>query len=57
MSNFRNWYITNYTKINWFIIGFLIASALEQIVRGHYGSAAINIGIAYVNYLFGKNEV
>jgi hypothetical protein len=57
MSNFRNWYITNYTKINWFIIGFLIASALEQIVRGHYGSAAINLGIAYVNYLFGKNEV
>lgn len=55
MNNIRNWYITNYTKINWFIIGFLIAAALEQLARGNYTGAVINIGIAYINYLFGKD--
>lgn len=50
MDSFRNWYIRNQTAISWFIIGWLCYSGLVNLVTGSYIWAAIQFGIAYLNY-------
>ena len=52
MNKFRNWYITNFAAINWFIIGAFTAFGIEDLSNGNYAGAALDFVIAYVNYLF-----
>ena len=50
MDNFRSWYTTNQIKITWFIIGFLIAAALESFSKGNYSDALFSLVLAGANY-------
>jgi hypothetical protein len=50
MDSFRNWYISNQDAISWFIIGWLCQSGLDCLIRGSYVWAAVQFGIAYLNY-------
>jgi hypothetical protein len=52
MEKFRNWYITNFAAINWFLIGGLTAFGITDLGQHNYVGAAINFGLAYVNFLF-----
>lgn len=54
MEQFRQWYTKNYEPITWFLIGFLVASALTEFSRGNTGMALVEIGIAVINYVFVK---
>lgn len=49
-NNFRNWYIRNQDPISWFVIGWLVNSGLDSLVRGQYFWAVISFAIAYANY-------
>lgn len=52
MSKFREWYLTNFIKINWFIIGFLIMGGIHEFGRGNYITACVDWVIAGVNWYF-----
>jgi hypothetical protein len=52
LNNFRNWYLTNFTAINWFLIGAFTAFGIDDLVAGNYPGAALDFIIAYVNFLF-----
>jgi len=52
MNKIREWYIRNSDEITWFLIGFLISSALVQIGQHNYTDAAIDCLIAGINYIF-----
>jgi hypothetical protein len=54
LENFRQWYLRNYTEITWFLIGFLIMSAIVDIRNNNYLGAFISLGLAYINYIFSK---
>ena len=54
MNKFRQWYLNNDIQITWFIIGICTLSGLDALARGNYSGAAINFGIAFVNYLLNK---
>lgn len=54
LQNFRRWFIENNLEITWFLIGLLVSSGIDQLARGHYGSAAFSFGIAYLNFVFRK---
>lgn len=54
MNKFRQWYINNSNEITWFLIGLLVSSGIEQIIRSNYSGAAISFGIAYLNYILNK---
>lgn len=54
MSKFRYWYLSHATEITWFVIGVCFMAGLDSLARGNYGNAAINFGIAYLNYIFNK---
>jgi positive regulator of sigma E activity len=56
MNRFIRWYISNYSPITWFLIGFLIAAALQDLSKGDYTGALISFGIAVVNYIFVRNH-
>lgn len=57
MNAFRDWYIRNQDAISWFLIGLLTGQGLDQLLRGHYVSAAVSFGIAYLNYLANRIRV
>jgi hypothetical protein len=57
MQKFKQWYMNNYVKITWFLIGFLTMSAFVDFGRGNYLEAFISIAIAWLNYVFVKNEL
>jgi hypothetical protein len=52
MNKFRNWYLTNFPAINWFIIGAFTAFGINDLGDGNYIGAALSFIIAYVNFLF-----
>jgi len=54
MNKFREWYLHNSTEITWFIIGMCTLTGLASLAKGDYGSAMINLGIAYLNYMMNK---
>lgn len=54
MNKFRNWYLSNYTEITWFLIGFLIYDALYQLSRGNSVGALISFGLAAFNFFLSK---
>ena len=54
MNKFREWYLTYTTEITWFIIGVCTMSGLESLAREQYSNAAINFGLAYLNYFMNK---
>ena len=53
-EQFRSWYLRNYVEITWFIIGFLIASALVSFGQGHYMDAVFSLLLALANYYISK---
>lgn len=55
MNKFRQWYTDNYTEITWFIIGFLIAAALESFSKGNYSDALFSLVLAGANYYLSKH--
>ena len=54
MDKFREWYLSNATEITWFIIGLCTFSGLDSLARDNYYGAAINFGLAFINYLLNK---
>lgn len=54
MNKFREWYLNNSTEITWFIIGLCTFSGINSLAREDYTGAAINFGIAYLNYIMNK---
>lgn len=50
MDRFRLWYFKNYSQITWFMIGFLIAAALNSLSQGNYTDAAFSFLLALANY-------
>lgn len=57
MSNFRNWYVRNQDAITWFIIGVCFMSGLSSLAVGNYTGAAINFGIAFLNYILSNTRL
>jgi hypothetical protein len=54
MNKFRRWYLYNATEITWFIIGFLIATALDSLGKGNYTDAVFSLVLAFANYYLNK---
>lgn len=54
MNKFREWYIRNTVEITWFVIGLCVTAGLSSLARHDYTSAAINFGLAFVNYILNK---
>ena len=54
MNKFRNWYLTYYTEITWFLIGWLIMAAMDALSKGQYTTALVDVILAGVNYAFSK---
>mgnify|MGYP003339961314 CR=1 FL=1 len=54
MDKFRYWYLTHATEITWFVIGLCVMAGLDALARHDYTAAAINFGIAFVNYILNK---
>lgn len=54
MNRFRSWYLDNYVEITWFIIGFLIASALDSLGKGNWADAAFSLVLAWANYYISR---
>ena len=54
MNKFRLWYLENATEITWFIIGFLIAAALNSFGKGEYADATFSLVLAFANYYLNK---
>jgi hypothetical protein len=52
MEKFRQWYLRNYIKITWFVIGLLTTSGIEALSDGRYISAVFYFALAYINYFF-----
>lgn len=56
MNKFRQWYLDNATEITWFLIGWLVLAGFEAIGRENYVAAAVDFGLAYVNYYMNKRQ-
>ena len=56
MSKIYEWYLSNSTEITWFIIGVCTFSGLDSLARENYSGAAINFGLAYLNYYLNKKD-
>lgn len=54
MNKFRQWYVSNNTEITWFIIGLCTFSGIDALARENYSNAAINFGLAYINYVINR---
>jgi uncharacterized MnhB-related membrane protein len=52
LERFRHWYLTNATKITWFIIGAMIMSGLIYFGQGQLLNAIICFAIAGANWYF-----
>jgi hypothetical protein len=48
--NFRDWYVRNQDAITWFLIGILSLNCLNNLYKGDYIWAAIDVAIIYVNF-------
>lgn len=54
MERIKQWYLTNYTEITWFLIGFLTLAGLQELARGEYFSAAVSFVLVALNYSLSK---
>ena len=54
MNSIKQWYLRNYTEITWFMIGFLIATALDSFGKGNYADAVFSLVLAFANYYLNK---
>ncbi len=54
MNRFRDWYLDNAVEITWFVIGVCFMSGLDALIRENYAGAALNFGIALLNYSVNK---
>jgi len=50
LDNFRRWYLNNQNEITWFLIGFLIAAALNSFSKGEYEDMCFSLLMAFANY-------
>ncbi len=50
----KTWLTKNSVEITWFLIGMLVASAVDALSSGDYIWAAVNSVLAWLNYLFRK---
>lgn len=57
IAKFRNWYLTYWTEITWFLIGWLIMAAIEAWTQGQYTTALIDVILAGVNYVLSKRPI
>lgn len=56
MNKFKQWYRDNATEITWFLIGWLTVAGLYALLRENYVAAAVDFGLAYVNYYMNKRQ-
>lgn len=54
MNKVRQWYLTYYNEITWFLIGVLFSNGLDSLAKHDYTNAGISFALAYVNYFFNK---
>ena len=54
IERIRQWYLSNYTEITWFLIGLLTLAGLQDVARGDYVSGIISLGLAWLNYILSK---
>jgi len=54
MDKIKIWFIDNQFEINWFLIGFLCSSGLEDFGHGDLFGALFAFGIAFVNYALNR---
>ena len=54
MNKFRNWYLTYYTEITWFLVGLLAMSAIHDLVNGNWSSLLLDIVLIYINIIFNR---
>ena len=54
LDNFRLWYFKNQNEITWFLIGFLIASAVSSFSKSEYADMSFSLLLAYANYYLNK---
>ncbi len=54
MNKLLQWFREFNTEITWWIIGFLSWSVIDGLARGNYVMAAVNAGLAYLNYRLWK---
>ena len=54
LDKFRSWYLRNQNEITWFLIGFLIASAIHSFSVGNYEDMTFSLLMAFANYYLNK---
>lgn len=57
MTAFREWYIKHQDAITWFVIGLCFMAGLSSLAAGNYVNAAINFGIAVLNYFLNAHKM
>lgn len=50
MNKIKQWYLSNYTEITWFLIGFLTLAGFQDLAHGDYVNALISFGLVALNY-------
>jgi hypothetical protein len=53
-DNFRTWMVLNSVQVTWFLIGLFTAFGIDALGTGNLIGAAINFGLAGVNYALRK---
>ena len=53
-DNFRIWMAINAVQVTWFMIGLFTAFGIDSLATGNLIGAAINFGLAWINYLLRK---
>ena len=56
LAKFRSWYMSNYTQITWFLIGWLVFGGFINLGQGNYVEAIVLWVIALINYVFVKRD-
>lgn len=49
------WFRRNAYELNFFIADWCGFAALDNLVRGNYAMAAVNLGLSYLNIKFAKS--
>jgi len=57
MKKFFDWYATHYVEITWFLMGWLVLSAMINVSNENYLGAFTNVILAGANYLFYRNKI
>jgi hypothetical protein len=53
-DKFRMWMVLNSVQVNWFLTGLFTAFGIDALGTGNLVGAAINFGLAWVNYALRK---